>query len=148
MENVTKPLQVTIYPQAAETGKAATFFQNDAPSFKDVLDTINPLQHIPVISTLYQAISGDIPSAGSKIIGGALFGGPLGLLASIFNGIVETQTGKDIGGNIMAALTGETTPAVATAQNATPQSPEAERFVSASQRNNYNAYVSVQSYLS
>ena len=34
-------------------------FGSDGFSFLDVLDIINPLQHLPVISTLYRQVTGD-----------------------------------------------------------------------------------------
>ena len=34
-------------------------FGPDGFTFLDMLDIINPLQHIPVVSTLYRAITGD-----------------------------------------------------------------------------------------
>lgn len=147
MENtIPQPLQLTIHPANAEV-KPTGFWQEDGPSFKDVLDTINPLQHIPIVSTLYQSLTGDKPSTGSQIAGGTLFGGALGLLSAIFNSIVETETGTDIGGNLLAAITGNPTPGPQNTSPATQAAPPQEHFVSASQRTAVNAYVSVQNSL-
>lgn len=77
-------------------------------SFSTLLDAINPLQHIPIISTLYQQITGDKPAAISQLAGGALFGGPLGLLFSGANVAVEKASGNDIGGHIYTAFTSPT----------------------------------------
>ena len=143
---IPQPLQLTIHPANA-AAKPSGFWQEDGPSFKDMLDTINPLQHIPIISNLYRSITGDDkPSTGAKMAGDVLFGGPLGLLSSIFNSIVETETGTDIGGNILSLITGDATssPQQQTANNetATP-----EHYTSASQHTAVNAYVSVQNRL-
>lgn len=73
-------------------------------SFGDFLDIINPLQHIPLVNTIYREITGDTIKPSSKVIGGILFGGPLGGMASIANAVVEQAQGKDIGGQIMASL--------------------------------------------
>ncbi len=73
-------------------------------SFKSILDSINPLQQLPVISTAYREISGDTISSGSRLIGGALIGGPVGFAIALLNEIVSSTTGKDIGGNIIAAV--------------------------------------------
>ncbi|MFN7114619.1 MAG: hypothetical protein ACK4PK_09725 [Alphaproteobacteria bacterium] len=73
---------------------------------KTVLDIINPLQHIPVISTMYRHITGDEISPVARIAGGALFGGPVGLAAGVVNAAVENSTGKDIGGNMLAMVSG------------------------------------------
>lgn len=87
-------------------------FGEEGFSFKTVLDTINPLQHIPVVSTIYRELTGDIPSPASQVAGGALFGGVIGFVASLFNVQVEGVTGKDIGAHAVAAL-GEDKPAEA-----------------------------------
>jgi hypothetical protein len=78
--------------------------------FDDFLDLINPLQHLPIIGTLYRAWTGDEISGPARILGDALYGGPLGLAFGVFDAIVEDATGKDVGGNIYAAAFGEETP--------------------------------------
>ncbi len=76
-------------------------------SFYDFLDIINPLQHIPIISTIYRAITGDEIGGPARIMGGLLFGGPIGFIASIFNTIMEDATGRDLGETVVAAFMGE-----------------------------------------
>ena len=49
--------------------------------FSDLVDIINPLQHIPIVSNIYRAMTGDTISAAGQMIGGMLFGGPIGFLA-------------------------------------------------------------------
>lgn len=105
---------ITINPFAANTspalagkGKAPHIINDDfLGSFSDIIDIINPLQHIPGVSTLYQALSGDTISTGAKIAGGALFGGGIGFISSLVNAIIEQETGKDVGQNLFAAVTG------------------------------------------
>lgn len=107
--------QLTIYPlpqntSPAQLGKAqAPNIVNDDffGSFADFLDIINPLQHIPGVSTVYRELTGDTVSAGARLAGGALFGGPIGFIASIANAIIEEESGKDIGANLFAAATGQ-----------------------------------------
>jgi len=79
---------------------------SDGFDFKDVLDIINPLQHIPVISSIYRAVTGDEIAAAPRAIGGAVYGGPVGLLAAVGNNIFEAETGSDIGETTIAALSG------------------------------------------
>ncbi len=74
----------------------------DTPAFQDVLVTINPLQHIPLISTIDRAITGDVPAAGARIVGGALYGGPVGLFASLVDSAIDDNTGQDIGDHAVA----------------------------------------------
>lgn len=76
-------------------------------SFADFIDMINPLQHIPVVSNIYRAITGDEISPGARFAGDALFNGPIGLFTSIANAIIEDETGRDIGSNVFAAVTGK-----------------------------------------
>jgi len=73
------------------------FFGEDGFGFDDFLDLINPLQHIPIVSTLYRDLTGDEISPGARILGGALYGGPVGFAASIGNAAVEQVAGKDVG---------------------------------------------------
>lgn len=76
-------------------------------SFGDILDIINPLQHLPVIGNMYRAITGDTISAGAQMAGGALFGGPIGLLTSAINAGLEAATGQNAGGHLLALLGGD-----------------------------------------
>jgi len=77
-------------------------------SFYDVLDVVNPLQHIPVVGTLYRAISGDEIKPASKIIGSAVYGGPVGAAVSAADFVIEHETGRDMTGNVVALLAGDT----------------------------------------
>jgi hypothetical protein len=54
-----------------------------------LLDIINPLQHIPLVSNLYREITGDQISSSARILGGGLFGGPIGLTSA---DATETET--------------------------------------------------------
>ena len=51
-------------------------------SFGDFLDMVNPLQHIPVVSSVYRAATGDSINPVSRISGDALYGGVLGLASA------------------------------------------------------------------
>ena len=79
-------------------------FGEDGFTFFDLLDIINPLQHIPLISNIYREMTGDILDAAPRVLGGTLFGGPIGLVASILSVIVEEGTGKDPGDHLLALL--------------------------------------------
>ncbi|HEV7371081.1 MAG TPA: hypothetical protein VGO20_18420, partial [Arenibaculum sp.] len=50
-------------------------------SFWDLLDVINPLQHIPVVGTIYRALTGDEISTPARVAGGTLYGGVVGFAA-------------------------------------------------------------------
>ena len=81
-------------------------------SFEDVLDLINPLQHIPLISTMYRESTGDTIGAVPRVLGDALYGGGLvgaaiGAASALANVALEAVTGKDAGGTMMALITGD-----------------------------------------
>jgi hypothetical protein len=109
---------------ASDTGHGGfKAFGDDGPTFFDILDIINPLQHIPIISTLYRAVTGDEIDPVPRIAGGALFGGLIGAISSLVDVVVEELTGNDIGGNVLALFEGDDgapaepdTPAVEVAQ--------------------------------
>lgn len=67
------------------------------PGFADLVDIINPLQHIPVVGHVYRKMTGDEISPPAQFIGSALYGGPLGAVAALTDIAVREQTGK---GNI------------------------------------------------
>jgi hypothetical protein len=74
--------------------------------FWDFVDIVNPLQHIPVVSTVYRELTGDTIKGVSRVIGGGLYGGVIGLVAGIGSAIIAETTGKDPGEHLMAMLTG------------------------------------------
>jgi hypothetical protein len=74
--------------------------------FGDFIDIINPLQHIPIVATVYRNFSGDHIGAAPRVIGGALWGRVGGLVAGLANALVEWWSGKDIGDHVYATLFG------------------------------------------
>ena len=94
---------------AADAGappKAIGPFGEDGFTFRDFLDIINPLQHIPIVSAIYRHLTGDTIDAGAKMAGDILFGGPLGLAGYVFNTAVAETSGKDPGEHLIALFTG------------------------------------------
>jgi hypothetical protein len=73
-------------------------------SFSDVLSAINPLQHLPVISTIYRAITGDTIGNVARVVGDGLYGGPIGLASGLIDVASSELTGKDIGEHVIATL--------------------------------------------
>lgn len=95
-------------PSAPSNGGGFQAFGDDGPSFFDILDIINPLQHIPIVSTLYREITGDDIDPVPRVAGGAIFGGLIGAVSSIVNVVVDEFTGKDIGEHVLALLKEQT----------------------------------------
>ncbi|MSO92318.1 MAG: hypothetical protein EXQ86_02820 [Rhodospirillales bacterium] len=83
------------------------FFEDGAPSFMDLLDIINPLQHIPVISSIYRELTGDTIGHTPRIAGGALFFGPIGAGIALANAFINETSGRDVGEHMIALLTKE-----------------------------------------
>ncbi len=77
--------------------KEFSLFGDDGFSFADLLDVVNPLQHIPFVSTFYREATGDTIAAAPRVAGSTLFFGPLGLASALANVFVEESTGQDIG---------------------------------------------------
>src|SRR5690348_4164602 len=101
--------------------------------FRDILDAINPLQHIPVISSIYRWATGDEPGNVARIVGDALFTGPYGAASSLFSIAFREETGKDPGEMMLSLVTGSdpgagaptaTPTATAFASNSIPMSAE------------------------
>lgn len=75
--------------------------------FDDFLDIINPLQHIPIVSTLYRELTGDEISAPARIFGGTLFGGPTGFVSAVANTFFDEIAGEDVGTSVLAFFGGD-----------------------------------------
>ena len=89
-------------PQSLEKA----LFGEDGFGIDDVIAAINPLQQLPIISTIYRAITGDTIDVGPRLVGGAIYGGVIGFVSAAVDAAVEGSTGQDIGGNVMSALFG------------------------------------------
>lgn len=88
----------------------ATKSEDEGFNFGDVVDMINPLQHLPLIGTMYRKFTGDTIKPFSQIIGGAVFGGPVGAVSSTVNAIIKDRTGKDFTENAFSLVDIDVTP--------------------------------------
>lgn len=78
-------------------------------TFSTVLDALNPLQHIPVISGMYRATVGSSISPVSQLAGDTLYGGLVGgaissFVTSLADIAVKQVSGKDISEHVVSAL--------------------------------------------
>ena len=96
------PFAVVEPPSATASGGGFQMFGDDGFTFRDFIDIINPLQHIPIVSTIYRSLTDDTLDHAPRVAGGAVFGGPIGAIAGLLNVIVEEITGKDVGEHVMA----------------------------------------------
>lgn len=102
---------------AADPGPG--FWGEDGFTFEDVLDLINPLHHIPLVSALYRDLTGDEIAPGPRILGAGLFslgpvGAAIGMAGAAVDTAVERHTGRDLGGHVMALIGGDATEPEAT----------------------------------
>ncbi len=83
-------------PQAAVlTGASGSF------KFGDLVDMVNPLHHLPVVGMVYRGLTDDKIGPMAQIIGGAVYGGPIGAVAGTVNAVTKMQTGQDVGDHVM-----------------------------------------------
>ena len=114
--NPTAPHGINMYSPVSPTASAAAsdftanFWGGDGFSFGDFLDLINPLQHLPIVGTLYRSATGDDISTGASILGSGLFGGILGAGAAVVNSLIEEATGGEIFDHITSLFSDEDTP--------------------------------------
>lgn len=100
------PVQpITRKPQQDQRSEQAA--DDPGSLFETVIDSINPLQHIPGVSSVYQEVTGDTTNPISAMAGGFLFGGPMGLAAGAAGSFLEMLTGKSIMGHAMALFSGD-----------------------------------------
>jgi hypothetical protein len=92
--------------QSAQTKSSSGFslWGDDGFSFADILDIINPLQHLPIVSTIYRALTGDAIASAPRVLGDGLFGGPIGAAVGAANAVLKYLSGKDVGEHMLALL--------------------------------------------
>ena len=73
----------------------------DHIGFADLLDVINPLQHIPILNSVYRNFTGDQIKPFARIAGAGIFSGGIGAVAATANVFLEAQSGRDVGGHVM-----------------------------------------------
>lgn len=119
-------------------------FGDDGFDFKDVLDLVNPLQHIPVVGNLYRKLTGDVLAPAIRVAGGALFGGPLGAGLSLVGLAVENgaKQGAEAAAAAAASTTAAaTTPATAVAAAPSPAVPRGGWMIAAATTGRMDGFV-------
>lgn len=124
---------------SVEVENDAAMWGKDGFSFADLLDVVNPLQHLPVVGQIYRGITGDEISPAARLAGGTLFGGPVGFVLAVANNVVESATGNDIGENIVAMVQGESGEVDLAARNVQDETPQTAPVVANAAANADNA---------
>lgn len=77
-------------------------------SFDEVLNSLNPLHHVPIVSTIYQAVSGEKIGIGPRMIAATILGGPVGLIIAGIAAFIEEMSGGTIAEHAVALFEGTT----------------------------------------
>ena len=76
-------------------------------TFNDVLDIVNPLQHIPLVDAIYRRVSGDTIRPQGEILGSFLYGGLLGGAIATASVLFHEATGIDPAQDLIALIAGD-----------------------------------------
>jgi hypothetical protein len=74
---------------------------DDDFTFDDLISIVNPLQHIPVVSTVYRSLTGETIKPFERILGDTLYGGVWGCVSAVANVVYQDATGKDFGQTVL-----------------------------------------------
>lgn len=96
----------------ADTSASSSGTQKEG-FFHHLLDVINPLQHLPVIGTIYRAITGEHIGAVERIAGDTLYGGLWGAVSSMADVAFEGLTGKSAEDTVLSWFKSDTSTRVA-----------------------------------
>jgi hypothetical protein len=119
----TAAAAATASPVVPASGPARSAWHDHAGfGFRDILDIVNPLQHLPVIGSIYRWLTGDRPGEAAQIAGDALYGGPIGVAVSLAGAALEDKQGRDLGERALAALFGSGDQATSVADATPPAS--------------------------
>jgi hypothetical protein len=89
---------------ANKSGTADTTGNQDEGFFHHLLDVVNPLQHLPVIGTIYRAITGEHIGPVEQIAGDTLYGGLWGGVSSVAEVAYQSIAGKSVEDTVMGWL--------------------------------------------
>ena len=102
---------VSIYPAAPATPAAPPGKPAETGFAHQLLSELNPLQYVPVIGTIYRAVTGDTIPEAARLTGSLIFsgltGGPIGLAINAGVTLFEHLAGIDpeqIGSDILSSL--------------------------------------------
>lgn len=99
--------------KVTSTATTAQSGNQDEGFFHHLLDVVNPLQHLPVVGTIYRAITGEHIGPVEKIAGDTLYGGLWGAVSSVADVAFEGLTGKSVEDTVLGWLKGDSNTGVA-----------------------------------
>lgn len=92
----------TATPSVDAMPQPAVATDEDGFGFDDLIDIVNPLQHLPILGTIYRAITGDEIATPARLAGGTLYGGLFGFLGALGTMAFEEITGESTNETIMS----------------------------------------------
>jgi hypothetical protein len=104
---VSSPVSGVSEAMTVSANKTGTAAASGEDFFHHILDVINPLQHLPVIGSIYRAITGEHIGPVEKIAGDTLYGGLWGAVSSIADVAFEGITGKSFEDTALAWIRGD-----------------------------------------
>lgn len=107
--------------------KRMKLWRGEEFAFEDLIDFVNPLQHIPIVGDIYRAVTGDKPGALSQLTVGGILGGPLGFVGSAIGVALQTETGKSTGELALSLFDGVGEDSAEFAQADTPRADRLHR---------------------
>src|SRR5580698_5560251 len=114
------PVSQTAASTSTSTASPDTNGNQHESFFHHMLDIVNPLQHLPVIGTIYRAITGEHIGTVEKIAGDTLYGGLWGAVSSIADVAFEGITGKSMEDTVLAWFKSDNSTAVASTKVTAP----------------------------
>lgn len=96
--------------------------------FDDLLDIVNPLQHIPLVNIAYRALTGDTIDGAAQLFGAIPFG-PLSVASNMADLAFRSETGAGLAENGLAMIFGDDAAAdeIATAAGQLAEAPQIRR---------------------
>ena len=99
-----RPSMAQIRAQA-EAGQLSLGEGEERYGFADMLDLVNPLQHIPLVSNLYRALTGDEIKAPVQVVGKLIYGGPIGVMGgAVMAAVSQAMDGNPVDEVMVAAV--------------------------------------------
>ena len=68
----------------------------DGATLDDIFDTVNVLNHIPVVSDIYESVTNNDVDLAASLVGGFLYAGPIGVAYEGIDYFVSSSTGASI----------------------------------------------------
>lgn len=96
--------------------------------FDDLLDIVNPLQHIPLVNIAYRVLTGDTIDGAAQLFGAIPFG-PLSVASNMADLAFRSETGAGLAENGLAMIFGDdaATDEIATAAGQLAEAPQIRR---------------------